>query len=126
MIYYDEVINPKELEDINKSNNRIRDDLKKYVIGEINPYKLASNKDISKIYRIQTKPDMHIVYFSNIIYYDNANKTLPNGMDESTQVLIKPEKINLTDYKEKTINILIENNQFDVEIRKIKLIEEKI
>ncbi len=69
---------------------------------------------------------MHIVYFSNIIYYDNANKTLPNGMDESTQVLIKPEKINLTDYKEKTINILIENNQFDVEIRKIKLIEEKI
>ena len=126
IFYYDEVINPKELEDINKSNNRIRDDLKKYVIGEINPYKLASNKDISKIYRIQTKPDMHIVYFSNIIYYDNANKTLPNGMDESTQVLIKPEKINLTDYKEKTINILIENNQFDVEIRKIKLIEEKI
>ncbi len=47
---------------------------------------------------------MSIVYFSNIIYYDNYNKTLPLGMDVSTKGIIdtdmfKLKLINRTDFR---------------------------
>ncbi len=38
--------------------------------------------------KINLKENMPLLYYTNIIYYDNVNKTLPEGMDLSTQVLI--------------------------------------
>ncbi len=38
--------------------------------------------------KINFKEDMPLLYYTNIMFYDNTNQTLPEGMDLSTQVLI--------------------------------------
>lgn len=106
----------KAITDFSVYFNKINDE---YTKAEINPKNLKY--DESKIYKYNVKKDSNILYFSNITYYDNYNKTLPNGMDESTEVLIKlKEKEN---YKEKEINILEEENLFNTKIKKIKVVD---
>ena len=65
---------------------------------------------------------MHILYFSNIIYFYNNNKTLPLGMDVSTRVLMKPQEF--SEEKITEFNIILEDGPFNVEIREIELIED--
>ena len=38
--------------------------------------------------KINFKENMPLLYYSNIMYYDNTNQTLPEGMNLSTQVLV--------------------------------------
>lgn len=95
---------------------------KGYIMGNIDPYKLLDGKEIKKIYKMQTTNETHIIYLSNIIFYDNNNKTLPLGMDETTEFITKVgenKKISDTD-----INLLIQKDLFTAEVRKIKLITE--
>ena len=54
--------------------------------------------------------------------YNNVSKTLPVGMDETNEVLLKVGDIKEVN-KEK-INIIVEKDLFDVDIRKVTLIEE--
>ncbi len=97
----------------NKNNNG-------YTKAEINPKNLKYDES-NIIYKYNVAKDSNILYFSNITYYDNYNKTLPSGMDESTEVLIKlKEKEN---YKENEINILEEENLYTAKIKKIKVID---
>ena len=42
--------------------------------------------------KINFKEDMPLLYYSNIIFYDNTNQTLPEGMNLSSRVLIDTEK----------------------------------
>ena len=42
--------------------------------------------------KINFKEEMPLIYYTNILFYDNANKTLPEGMDVSTQVLLDCSK----------------------------------
>ena len=42
--------------------------------------------------KLNIKEGMPLLYFSNIILYDNYNKTLPTGMNLSTNVLIDCNK----------------------------------
>lgn len=96
---------------------------KGYIIGEINPYNLLEDESVTKIYKMYTNSKVHLVYLSNIVFYDNYNKTLPLGMDESTEVLLKVgenKKI-----KDVNVNILVPKDLFEVEIRKIKVIIEE-
>lgn len=63
--------------------------------------------------RINFKEDMPLLYYTNIIFYDNTNKTLPNGMNLSTKVLIdgsrfKFKLINQTKFR--TNNYFRESN----------------
>ena len=84
-------------------NEKIK--LNGYNVFDINPENII-NQDENTIYlyRLNIKKDMSIVYFSNIIYYDNYNKTLPLGMDVSTKGIIdtdmfKLKLINRTDFR---------------------------
>ncbi len=47
------------------------------------------------LYRINLKKGTNAIAFSNIIYYENQNKTLPVGMDLSTQLLVDISKLDL-------------------------------
>ena len=93
-----------------------------YVIGDLNPREILKDKEVFKIYRTITNNDMHILYFSNIIYFYNNNKTLPLGMDVSTRVLMKPQEF--SEEKITEFNIILEDGPFNVEIREIELIED--
>ena len=95
---------------------------KGYIVGDIDPYKILRDKDIKKIYKMKTSKDTHLIYFSNIMFFDNKNKTLPLGMDKSTEFITKVgENRKISDVD---LNLLIPKDLFNVEIRKIKLVEE--
>lgn len=84
--------------------------------------------------KINLKEGMPLIYYSNIMFYDNVNQTLPEGMDLSTNVLIDCSRfdfklINTTKFR--TNNYFRESNnlilpkskdlfvyEYDVELKK--------
>ena len=98
-------------------------DQERYVIGHLDPLKIIkkTSSENPKIGMLDMNSEKHLIYLTNIIFYDNFNKTLPPGMDEETEVIIKvkPNK----DIKPKNIYIIIEKNDFDVNVLKIDLIK---
>jgi hypothetical protein len=84
--------------------------------------------------KVNFKENMPLIYYTNIIYYDNTNQTLPEGMNLSTQVLIDCEKFNfklVNKTKFRTNNYFRESNnlilpkskdifvyEYDVELKK--------
>ena len=63
--------------------------------------------------KINFKEDMPLLYYTNIIYFDNTNQTLPEGMDLSKQVLIDTSKFNfnlVNQTKFRTNNYFRESN----------------
>ena len=96
---------------------------KGYIHANINPSGLFKDKSITKLYKAYITEESTILYYTNIVFYDNYNDTLPLGMDDSTSVLIKVgsnKKIG-----EQNINVIVEKDMFDVDIRHIKIIEEE-
>ena len=65
-------------------------------------------KDINKInfYKINLKEGTNAISYTNIIYYDNQNKTLPVGQDLSTNILIDTTKLNLNLQNKSTFKIV--------------------
>ena len=51
-----------------------------------------SGEGAVNLIKLNFKEKMPLLYYSNIIYYDNVNKTLPEGMDISSKVLIDCKK----------------------------------
>lgn len=100
--------------------------LEKLNVFNINPekeMKEALIKDENKInlYKINVKKDANIIAYTNSIFYDNQNKTLPIGMDLSTKVLIDSSKITeLTSKPIKTFKVVTYENEKD-ELSKIKV-----
>ena len=95
---------------------------KGFIYGNINPLELFHKDGVTKVYKTQVFSDSNIIYYTNTVFYNNYNDTLPLGMDESTAVLIKVG--NNKKISERSINIMVEKDMYNVEIRKFKLIEE--
>ena len=55
-----------------------------------NEFKIYEDKGEGalNLIKVNLKEGMSLLYYTNIIFYDNTNQTLPEGMDLSTQVLI--------------------------------------
>ena len=72
-------------ENVNKNN---------FEVYHINPEEAINDIDSSneKICRINIKKGMPLTFLTNTIYYDNYNKTLPEGMELSDLVLIDNSK----------------------------------
>ena len=86
--------------------------------------------------KINFKEGMPLIYYSNIMFYDNTNQTLPEGMDISTNVLVDCSKFNfklVNTTKFRTNNYFRESNnlilpkskdlfvyEYDVELKKEK------
>ena len=63
--------------------------------------------------KINYKENMPIIYYSNIIFYDNNNHTLPEGMNLSTNVLIDCKRLEfklVSKTKFRTNNYFTESN----------------
>lgn len=81
-------------------------DEKQINVFDINPeaeMKEAINQGKSKIsfYKINLKRGANAISFTNSIFYDNLNKTLPIGQDLSTKILVDVAKLPM-DLKKKT------------------------
>jgi len=94
-------------------------------ILHIDPKKALEEKRNSKhnnMYRINLKTNMEVLLCTNIIYYDNYNKTLPLGMSLSDEFIIDLEKYDMKPIKENAFRI---NNNLNEEYvtEKINVIE---
>ena len=79
-------------------------------VFNINPeeeIKDAMIEDGNKInlYKINVKEGTNGVAFTNIIFYDNQNKTLPLGMDLSTKLILNTAKLHLNLLNKKSFKV---------------------
>lgn len=65
------------------------------VESELKNY-IDSGEGAVNLIKLNFKEDMPLLYYSNIIFYDNTNKTLPEGMDLSSNVLVDCKKFNFS------------------------------
>ena len=101
---------------------RKEDEINEYILGDINPENLIDSDDINiSLAKIEMDNKTNILYYTNIAFYENNNKTLPLGMDLSSKVLIKS---NILKEKKKTfdtIYLLEKQDDFNNRVRKVKI-----
>lgn len=78
--------------------------------------KQSLKQENSKInlFKINVKAGTNAVCYTNIIYFDNQNKTLPLGMDISSKILVDISKLNLQLKEQKSFRVVgfeEENNE---------------
>ena len=81
------------------------------------------------LYKIRLPKGTNYVAFSNIIFYDNKNKTLPVGMNLSSKILVDLSELNIEDKNIKELNKLQFEDEDDdfskIVVRNINLSELK-
>ena len=67
---------------------------------------ILKNEEINKLYlyKIKLPKETNFIAFSNIIYYDNKNMTLPLGMNLSERILVDLSEIHLIEINKKIVN----------------------
>lgn len=100
---------------------------KSFEILNINPKEEIENgcndKEKVHLFKLNLKEKMPVMFYTNIIFYDNLNKTLPEGMDIGSKVLIDLSKFEtkLVSRRDFYINVL--ENEFKNEIKLIHVYE---
>ena len=92
-------------------------------INEENEISKIQNDENIVLNRINIKENMPIIFYSNIMFYDNKNKTLPLGMDISTNVLINLKKYNTKLVSRKDFKINILTNEFENVVKNVQVYE---
>lgn len=108
---------PESLPVYKATNNKELDN-KEFNIFNINPereIKEAINNYGNNInlYKINLKEGAKGIGFTNIIFYDNQNKTLPVGMDLSTKMIVDTSTLHLNLMNKKQFNIINFENAKD-------------
>ena len=107
-------------------------DDRKINVFDINPeneINKAIKEENSKInfYKINLKEGTNIVSYTNCIFFDNQNKTLPVGQDLSTNILVDVSRLNLTLKNKSSFKIVKFENKHDdfskVEIKTVNVFE---
>ena len=93
-------------------------------ICSIDPYKeieelLKSDDETIHLYRFHINKGMNIIFYTNIIYYDNKNNTLPIGMDVKQKGLIDFSKYSYIENFKTEFNINIPKNELYVNTKNI-------
>ena len=97
-------------------------------IFDINPknaieQELRGKKSKIQLCKINIKENTPAVFYTNIIFYDNFNKTLPVGMNLSTEVLLDTNKLNLKFAKEESFYVNYKVDEFDFNTKEIVVYE---
>lgn len=90
---------------------------------EINRLK---NENKLNLYRINLKKDMPVIFLSNIIYYDNYNKTLPVGMNVSNKCLLDMSKFDIKLESKTEFRINNEINEYEIDVKTIYVYEYEV
>ena len=110
-------------------------DNKKINVFNINPENemkkaIAENGKKINLYKINIKEKTNGIGFTNIIFYDNQNKTLPVGMDLSTEMIVDTTKLHLNLLYKKSFKIIKfadERDDFsDFSIRDVEVYEYEV
>ena len=115
-------INPENLIDDKSSKNIIEErdvNLKNGAKGE----KDKIEEQEIEIVKIDLGNEEHALYLSNIVFFDNQNKTLPIGMDLSNKVVIKLDNAKKKFREKQEIYLIEKIDDFEVKNRTIKIFE---
>lgn len=108
------------------------------VSSDINLFNLNPQKEFEKIinskeskiylYKIHLNRGNNLIAYTNSVFYENKNKTLPIGMDLSTNVLVDLSKLELAqDNNEKSFRIACFDNENDdfskIQIKSVEVLE---
>ena len=90
---------------------------------------LKNESEVNKLYlyKIKLPKDTKFIAFTNIIFYDNKNMTLPLGMNISEKILVDLSNINLDEINKKKINKICfedENDDFSNIVMKSIMVRE--
>lgn len=75
------------------------------------------------LYKINLKENTKVIYFSNSIYYDNYNKTLPLGMNITSKCLLDFDMYKLKQIHKDDFRITNLQDEFKMNTKKIFLYE---
>lgn len=97
-------------------------------VFDINPKnaiekELRSKKSKLILCKINIKENAPAVFYTNIMFYDNFNKTLPVGMNLSTEILLDTNKLNLKFIKEDSFYVNYKVDEFDFNTKEIVVYE---
>ena len=112
------------------ANNQINEnDINIFNINPEKEIKEVLKSDTNKInfYKINLKEGTNAIGYTNIVFYDNQNKTLPVGQDISTKILIDISKLKLKLQSKTVFKIVDFENEKDdfskINIKNIQLLE---
>lgn len=108
------------------SNKKI--ELENLNIFNINPKNEFKDVDFSKIkevylYKVNIKENTPVAFYTNYVFYDNFNKTLPIGMDISTEILFDTFKSKIKETKHEEFNINVYEDEYTSKVLKVNVIE---
>ena len=97
-------------------------------IFSINPEEALQNELKGKkskiiLCKINIKENTSAIFYTNIMFYDNFNKTLPVGKNLSSEVLIDVSKLKLKYVKEENFYINYKVNEFDINTKQVQVYE---
>lgn len=73
--------------------------------------------------QINIKENMPVIFYSNIMFYENLNQTLPEGMDVKTEVLIDLQKYEIKLVGRKDVNRNFLEDEFTAKVKTIQIYE---
>lgn len=79
-----------------------------------------------KLYRINMKENMPLLFYTNSIFYDNFNRTLPEGMHLSSKVLIDLNNYTLQQIATKEFCVTDAKNEYERKVETVTVIEYEI
>ena len=97
-----------------KLNNN---ELKVFHINPSMAIEEVNNEEKINIHKININEGMNIVYYTNIMYYDNNNNTLPYGMNIEDKVLVDLSMFDLRIKKQKIFRINQDINEVDNKVK---------
>ena len=111
--------------------------MKKILMATNNKGKIKEMKEILKndgndinLYKINLKEGTKGIGFTNSIFYDNQNKTLPVGMDLSSKMIVDTTNLHLKMINKNSFRIVSfrdDNNDFShIDIKEVEAFEYEI
>lgn len=92
------------------------------IVCEIDPKEIIKQTKEINLYKLNVKQGTNLIAFSNIIFFNNRNQTLPVGMNYSSKVLIDLRNITLKKQSTKS-NYIITLQENSKQITKINITE---
>ncbi len=115
-------INPENLINENPSKNVIEGREVNLENGAKGEKDKIEEQEI-EIVKIDLGNEEHALYLTNIVFFDNQNKTLPIGMDLSSKVVIKLDNTKKKFREKEEIYLISKIDDFEVKNRKIRIFE---
>ena len=120
---YGKMQTPYDIQVYKASNEEINENFEIFDLNSNIEIENNNKEDKVNLYKLNVKEKMPIIFYSNIMYFDNLNKTLPDGMDIETKVLIDLSKFDkkLVSRKDFYMNSL--ENEFENKIQLFQVYE---